>query len=808
LVTNGDFETALGAEWNFQANASGTIVSGELQVTLSSGTSRGAYQDITTVAGKRYIVQATGRSSGGILACVIYTPSLSVIKQQTLTATGSNQSFLFSFVATGTTTRVFVQQYEVGSTLTTFWDNISVRELPGNHATQIDPGARPTLARVPEGGRRNLLERTEEFDNAWWSKLRTSVDTTDATAPDGTATADKLTEDATSLSTYLVLPASDVSAAAGTYTASVYLKEAERRYAGLQICVDRTSVNRRYSVLIDLRDGGFVDDERVATPSGTTYDVTPAENGWYRLEVTSTHTTGDIAVFVFMNDDDTPSWSNGNPQYTGDGTSGIYIWGAQLEEASSASAYQRVVDQYDITEAGVTSLDYLSFDGSDDVLSRAPFAFTEELSFFGVYDGAGEMSLSNVSVSNNYIRSIGSNNTASSNIRDTSANDLLQTIAPAKPLVGSIFDGVATGGAYALRVNGVETDSGTSTATPTGIDTFAIGALLRAGSAYKDGGFYGGIVVNRTLTTAEITNTEAYLATRSGAILPAPPAATGGTETVIDASGTYYRVHTFLTDGTLEVTQDVDVEYLVVAGGGGGGDATQFKVAGGGGGAGGFLTGSTSISTGTYPITVGAGGISGTTTAGIGLPGGSGENSVFSDITAIGGGGAAGASGSAASGGSGGGGGSPATTPASGTAGQGFGGGAGDEANTSARAGGGGGGASEVGADGLSHISIGYGGAGGDGLASAISGSSSNYAGGGGGGFGSGRPAGSGGLGGGGNGGNGVAGQAGQANTGGGGGGAGNSSSTFTPSSKGGNGGSGIVIVRYEITAADYLAGL
>jgi hypothetical protein len=52
----------------------------------------------------------------------------------------------------------------------------------------------------------------------------------------------------------------------------------------------------------------------------------------------------------------------------GDGTSGIYVWGAQLEQAASPPAYQKVVTQHDITEAGVPSIYKAFFDKADDIL--------------------------------------------------------------------------------------------------------------------------------------------------------------------------------------------------------------------------------------------------------------------------------------------------------------------------------------------------------------------------------------------------------------------------------------------------------
>jgi len=89
----------------------------------------------------------------------------------------------------------------------------------------------------------------------------------------------------------------------------------------------------------------------------------------------------------------------------------------------------------------------------------------------------------------------------------------------------------------------------------------------------------------------------------------------------------------------------IPVDYLIVAGGGGGG----ARGAGGGGGAGGYRTsfpGGTSLtlSPGTFPVTVGAGGAGavpfGPEVQGRGSPG---ANSVVSTITSTGGGGGGGA---------------------------------------------------------------------------------------------------------------------------------------------------------------------
>ena len=279
--------------------------------------------------------------------------------------------------------------------------------------------------------------------------------------------------------------------------------------------------------------------------------------------------------------------------------------------------------------------------------------------------------------------------------------------------------------------------------------------------------------------------------------------ATGG---IVTTSGGY-AYHTFLTSGGFTPSEDLTVDYLVVAGGGGG--------AAGGGGAGGLRSTVTasggspgtvetalSLTAGiTYPAVVGAGGYGSYSYSAQGRErqGGNGTNSAFHIITSVGGGGGgaptystnpnpamAGGSGGGATYSSGGG------NYGLGTANQGFAGGQHTDVNPP-YPGSGGGGAGAVG----NPPSSGNGGAGGIGVQitalatpTSTGANSGYYAGGGGGGvYGAGSTA-AGGLGGGGSASGG--GNAGTANTGGGGAGV----SNFTI---GKSGGSGIVIIRYAI---------
>jgi hypothetical protein len=262
-----------------------------------------------------------------------------------------------------------------------------------------------------------------------------------------------------------------------------------------------------------------------------------------------------------------------------------------------------------------------------------------------------------------------------------------------------------------------------------------------------------------------------------------------------------YRVHRFTSSGAFTVTNTSSnsfMDVMLIAGGGGGG-SSSVNCSNGGGGAGGLVyRQSMQIPVGSFPVVIGAGGL--TATANAAVQGTNGGDTTFMGLTAIGGGGGGAGSGvdggRGRNGGSGGGGSQPFSgpistglQPSSPSGGFGRNGGA---ANNSGPewGGGGGGGAGEVGQDGTSVL----GGRGGNGISLDIAGTFQHYAGGGGG-ANCGNPVCTmvpGGLGGGGNascqkgsdGGNGY-----------GGGGAGTGWQSGWRG--GGNGGNGVVIIKY-----------
>jgi hypothetical protein len=348
LVTNGDFSngsTGWTAGANVSFSASGATFSAfDTLSQTTSGFVQGrtyritfSYTVLTGAPGFGLRLGQTASNDYLITSQTTGTVSLSVV------AGGTGTTFQFRYNNTGTFTI----------------DNISVKELPGNHAVQATTANRPIYGIHPVGGRRNLLVRTEEFENSAWTKQNCTILTNTATAPDGTSTADKIQE--TAVTAAFSVGVAPTMALSTTHTLSVYMKAAERSFGVLNIFTGAASCWTWY----DLASG------TVGTVgSGATASILSVGNGWYRCVLTiATAASGSPNVAMW------PATANNTLTYAGTLGSGILVWGAQIETGSTATNYQRVTDQYNVTEAGVSSVSYLFFDGVNDSLATPSINF-------------------------------------------------------------------------------------------------------------------------------------------------------------------------------------------------------------------------------------------------------------------------------------------------------------------------------------------------------------------------------------------------------------------------------------------------
>jgi hypothetical protein len=209
-------------------------------------------------------------------------------------------------------------------------------EIPANTpATEFAGGVlKGTLI---EPARTNLLLRSEEFDDEYWTK--TNLNTTGtppwvnvAVAPDGTTTAEKLIAD-TTVGLHTVLRA--ISVVAGSaYTFSIYAKKSQYDFVFVRTGPSGAGLSTRTSI-VNLTNGTIVSETVVGQTK-----VIDANNGWYRIAVTTAVTTGSGA----------PSFSVGaldnsaGTDFAGNDSDGIFIWGAQIEASSVATSYIKTVD--------------------------------------------------------------------------------------------------------------------------------------------------------------------------------------------------------------------------------------------------------------------------------------------------------------------------------------------------------------------------------------------------------------------------------------------------------------------------------
>ena len=217
----------------------------------------------------------------------------------------------------------------------TYFDANGVLQTATNDVARFDhdpANGASSRGLLIEEARTNLLTKSSELDDAAWSKTRATITANATTAPDGTSAADKLVEDSTASNTHRV-GSPDYSAVSGNiYTFSVFLKGEERTHA--QISLHITNAGNAFTtlpaILVDLATG---------TISGPSASVTSSSsvsigNGWWRVSLSAEATSSSTqsAGIYLMSDSSTTN-------YTGDGTSGLYIWGAQLEAGAFPTSY-------------------------------------------------------------------------------------------------------------------------------------------------------------------------------------------------------------------------------------------------------------------------------------------------------------------------------------------------------------------------------------------------------------------------------------------------------------------------------------
>ena len=188
--------------------------------------------------------------------------------------------------------------------------------VPSSGAGDMDVVRATTATRVNSAGLievvpRNLLQYSEEIDNAIYTKINFNITANAIAAPNGTTTADKVIPTTTNSAHvfYQAVPT-------GTYGFSIYAKAAEETLFSMWL----NDLSKR--AIFDLTTG------TITSSNVTNSTITNVGNGWYRCTIYDTTVTSLVAVYA----------RSGNG-FAGNNSDGMYFWGAQAETSSTATEY-------------------------------------------------------------------------------------------------------------------------------------------------------------------------------------------------------------------------------------------------------------------------------------------------------------------------------------------------------------------------------------------------------------------------------------------------------------------------------------
>ena len=174
----------------------------------------------------------------------------------------------------------------------------------------------------------NKAQYSEEFENSYWGLIDTQTPTAnDTTAPDGQTTADKIVPSTNNAIHYIWNTSISLT---GQNTISVFAK-----YNGYNIGIRPYGIGSGHAFAnFDLQNGTILGS------GGTSYDdssITSFGDGWYRISMTMDNASTYGIIFYAVNG----TTATELPTFTADGTSGFYLWGAQVNAGATLGPYVR-----------------------------------------------------------------------------------------------------------------------------------------------------------------------------------------------------------------------------------------------------------------------------------------------------------------------------------------------------------------------------------------------------------------------------------------------------------------------------------
>ena len=311
--------------WNITNPSASSVSNGRAILDSSTGTAD-ARQDVPVTAGKQYVISVTmSEDSGGSGQFYMSDGANYSYAFGVFNATETETTFTKTVIPTQNIIRLYA--YSPTSSGKAYYSDISIKEydpvLQSYTQTPVVSDAHNSTSanNLREFcGKENKLSYSEDFSQSIYSKINSGIqDASQIVDPFGGNNAVRLAADNTNAQHRLDIP---TSVGTEEHTLSVYAKAAEYGSIWLR--------RQGSSSTFNLENGTVISDAGNNNPT-----ITPVGNdGWYRVSITNTGSANDTFRINFA-----PT-ATPTSDYAGDGTSGIYIFGAQLN-TNSLKDYQK-----------------------------------------------------------------------------------------------------------------------------------------------------------------------------------------------------------------------------------------------------------------------------------------------------------------------------------------------------------------------------------------------------------------------------------------------------------------------------------
>lgn len=184
----------------------------------------------------------------------------------------------------------------------------------------------------------NGMTRSEEYDHVDWTKSDCTVSADAAVAPDGETTADKIIPDSGSFT--FIEAYQDMSVTIDEpYTQTYFIKEDDWRYCQI---IGPSGVYGTFYVNFDTRDGVITANVQGSSPALAIASVEVLPDDWFLIRVTQTAIATSGTGRLSLNFIDGPMVARG-ASVTGDGSTGLLVWGGQFVEGNVPKDYTKTV---------------------------------------------------------------------------------------------------------------------------------------------------------------------------------------------------------------------------------------------------------------------------------------------------------------------------------------------------------------------------------------------------------------------------------------------------------------------------------